>query len=171
MYCSACGQPTDPYQPYCPRCGRQVTAIPTVPPVPWTWSRVHRHVHTLGILWIVYAGWVLLHWVMVVPFLSGMVGGWFPFHHGFDGFVFPFQNMPWFIPLITVILAGRAILCLVAGYALLRRYPWARTLAIVTAVLTLIRPITGTVLAIYTLWVLLPGASGQEYQQIATPSV
>lgn len=171
MYCSACGQPMDPYQPYCPRCGRQMTAIPTAPPPPWVWSRVHRHVHTLGILWLAYAGWTLLHWMLVAPFLSGMVGGWFPFHRGFDGFVFPFEHMPWFIPLITIILAFRAILCLVTGFALLRRYPWARALAIVTAFLTLIRPITGTILAIYTLWVLLPGASGQEYDQIATPSL
>jgi hypothetical protein len=44
-------------------------------------------------------------------------------------------------------------------------------LAIVTAFLTLIRPFTGTALAIYTLWVLLPGASGQEYDQIAEPSL
>ena len=171
MYCSACGQPMDPYQAYCPRCGRQMTAIPTAPPPAWNWSRVHRHVHTLGILWLAYAGWTLLHWIMVAPFLSGMVHGWFPFHRGFDGFTFPFEHVPWFIPMITIILAGRAILCLVTGYALLRRYPWARALAIVTAILTLIRPITGTALAIYTLWVLLPGASGQEYHQIATPSV
>jgi hypothetical protein len=172
MYCSACGQPMDPYQAYCPRCGRQATAVPTAPPPPWIWSRVHRHVHTLGILWIVYAGWTLLHWVMVVPFLSGMFRGWIPFGHGYDGFyAFPFAHMPWFVPMITMILAGRAILSLVAGYALLRRYPWARALAIVTAFLTLIRPITGTILAIYTLWVLLPGASGQEYDQIATPSL
>ncbi|MGA7522442.1 MAG: zinc ribbon domain-containing protein [Acidobacteriaceae bacterium] len=170
MYCSACGQPMDPYQPYCPRCGRQTTAIPTAPPPPWTWSRVHRHVHTLGILWIAYAGWTLLQWMMVVPFLGGFFHGFGPpFHRGFDGFVFPFENMPWFIQMITVILAGRAILSLVTGYALLRRYPWARVLGIVTAFLTLIKPFTGTALAIYTLWVLLPSASGQEYEQIATP--
>ncbi len=171
MYCSVCGQPMDPYQPYCSRCGRQATAIPAVPPQPWIWSRVHRHVHTLGILWIAYAGWTLLHWMMVAPFLSGMFR-WFPFDHGYDGFyAFPFTHLPWFIPMVTMILAGRAILCLVTGYALLRRYPWARALAIVTAFLTLIRPITGTALAIYTLWVLLPSASGQEYQQITTPTV
>jgi len=70
-----------------------------------------------------------------------------------------------------VILAGRAILCIVTGWALLKRYPWARALAIVTAILTLIRPFTGTALAIYTLWVLLPSASGQEYHQIASPSL
>lgn len=168
MFCSACGQPMDAYQPYCPRCGRQATAIPTAPPPPWTWSRVHRHVHTLGILWIAYAGWTLLQWMMVAPFLSGMFHGFGPFGRGFDG-LFPFEHMPWFIPMITVILAGRAILCLVTGFALLRRYPWARALALVTAFLTLIRPFTGTALAIYTLWVLLPAPSGQEYEQIATP--
>jgi hypothetical protein len=41
----------------------------------------------------------------------------------------------------------------------------------VAAFLTLVRPLLGTSLAIYTLWVLLPGASGQEYDQIATPSL
>ena len=39
-------------------------------------------------------------------------------------------------------------------------------LAIVCAFLTLIRPFLGTALAIYTLWVLLPSASGQEYEQL-----
>jgi len=79
--------------------------------------------------------------------------------------------MSWLLPVITVVLAGRVVLCVVTGIALLRRAPWARVLAIVTAFLTLIRPFTGTALAIYTLWVLLPGASGQEYDQIAEPSL
>jgi len=169
MYCSACGQPIDAYQPYCPRCGRQVTPIATPTPPPWIWTRVHRHVHTLGILWIAYAGWTVLQWMMVVPFLSGMFHDW-GFGHGFDGFYsFPFLRVPWLIPMITMVLAARAVLCLVTGIALLRRTSWARVLALITAFLTLIRPITGTALAIYTLWVLLPGASGQEYDQIAMP--
>lgn len=172
MYCSACGQPIDAYQPFCPRCGRQVTPIATQAPPPWVWTRVHRHVHSLGILWIAYAGWTLLRWMMVVPFLAGIFHNWnFPFGHGLDGFYswygFPFARMPWFIPMVTAILAARAVLCVVTGIALLRRASWARALAIVTAFLTLIRPFTGTALAIYTLWVLLPSASGQEYEQIS----
>lgn len=170
MYCSACGQPIDPYQPLCPRCGRQVTAIPTPLPPPYLWSRVHRHVHTLGILWIAWAAWSLLSWIMVLPFLSGVFHGWgFPFQHGPDFYFFPFAHMPWFLPMITAVLAARVVLCLVTGVALLRRRPWARALAILTAFLTLIKPITGTILAIYTLWVLLPGASGQEYDRLAAP--
>lgn len=177
MYCSACGQPMDAYQPFCPRCGRQATPIATPTPPPWIWTRVHRHVHTLGILWIVYAGWMMLHWMLVVPFLAGIFRG-MPFQHVFEEYApympfdrLPFLHMPWFLGLVTAALAVRAVLCLVTGIALLRRSPWARVLAIVTAFLTLIRPITGTALAIYTLWVLLPGASGQEYEQIAAPQL
>lgn len=169
MYCSACGQPIDPYQPYCPRCGRQVTPIMTPTPPPWISTRVHRHLHTLGILWIVYAGWILMGWLIALPFLSGIFHGWSgPWGHGgmWYGFHFPFSGMPWFVPLVTAILTVRAILCVITGIALLRRASWGRVLGIVTAVLTLIRPITGTILAIYTLWVLVPGASGQEYDQM-----
>lgn len=172
MYCSACGQPMDPYQPYCPRCGRQTTPIATAPPAPWVWSRVHRHVHTLGILWIAYGVWTMLQWMVMVPFLSGVFRGWgFPWGHGYEGFHyhFPFEHMPWLLPMITMILAGRAALSLITGIALLRRASWARMLAIVTAFLTLVRPLSGTLLAIYTLWVLLPSASGQEYDRIAAP--
>ncbi len=76
MYCSACGQAMDAYQPYCPRCGRQATPIATAPPPPWVWTRVHRHVHTLGILWVVYAGYILLMWAVALPFLAGVFHGW-----------------------------------------------------------------------------------------------
>jgi len=173
MYCSACGQPIDPYQPVCPRCGRQTTPIATPTPPPWIWTRVHRHVHTLGILWIAYGALTLLSWMVAVGVLTGFSHEWgFPFAHGFDGFyTFPFGHIPWLLPLITIILAGRAVLCFVTGLALLRRASWARVLALVTAFLTLIRPFLGTALAVYTLWVLLPGASGAEYEQIATPSL
>ena len=74
--------------------------------------------------------------------------------------------LPWFI---TLLVCGRAFLAAITGIGLLRRAPWARTLAIVTSFLTLIKPLTGTVLAIYTLWVLLPAPSRQEYEQIAVP--
>lgn len=170
MYCSACGQAMDAYQPYCPRCGRQATPIATQPAPPWVWTRVHRHVHTLGILWVVYAGYILLAWAAALPFLTGVFHGWMgPWNmgHMHEGFNFPFSHMPWFVPLITVILTIRAILSAVAGIALLRRASWGRVMAIVMAVLALIHPLLGTALGIYTLWVLAPGMSGQEYEQMA----
>jgi hypothetical protein len=166
VYCSACGQPQDAFQTICQKCGRQVVPIASPAPVQYGHTRVHRHVHTLAILWIAYSLWVLLHWAIAVGFLAGALSNW-GIGHGFDGlYPFPFRHATWLVPLITGVLVGRVILCIVTGISLLRRAPWARTLAIVTAFLTLIRPLTGTVLAIYTLWVLLPSASGQEYEQI-----
>ena len=46
---------------------------------------------------------------------------------------------------------------------------WARILAIILAFLSLIHVPFGTALGIYTLWVLLPASSEQEYQRIARP--
>jgi hypothetical protein len=173
MYCSACGQAIDAYQPYCPRCGRQVTPISTATPPPWVWTRVHRHLHTLGILWVVYAGWMMLHWMLVMPFLAGMFHGW-PMDHALRVYGpylwfgrFPFGRMPWFLEMITALLAVRAIVSVIVGIALLRRASWGRVLAIIMAVLTLIHPLLGLILAIYTLWVLVPGGSRQEYDQMA----
>jgi hypothetical protein len=55
----------------------------------------------------------------------------------------------------------------VAGIALLRRASWARVFAIVVSFLMLVHPIFGTALGIYSLWVLLPALSGQEYERLA----
>ena len=56
---------------------------------------------------------------------------------------------------------------LLTGYALLTRQPWGRILAIVFGILALIHFPLGTALGIYTLWVLAPRASGDEYAALA----
>jgi hypothetical protein len=171
MYCGGCGQLIPPGQQFCPNCGRPVVqAVPTpATPAPWFYTRVHRHIQSLSILWIAYAAWTLLSWLAAMSIFSGVFGHYFGhWNHGPWG-EYPFNNMPWFIPLITVIVIGRAVLSLVTGLALVYRAPWARILAIVAAFLTVIKPITGTALAIYTLWVLLPSPSSQEYDQLVRP--
>jgi uncharacterized membrane protein (DUF2068 family) len=65
-----------------------------------------------------------------------------------------------------MLLAG-SILGLVTGWGLLQREPWARGLAVVMACLNLVHMPFGTILGIYTLWVLLPAASEQEYRSVA----
>ena len=144
--------------------------IATATPPPWIWTRVHRHVHSLGILWLVYAGYTLLMWMMFVPFMAGMFHNWGIHGTPWEGFNLPFAHMPWLIPLITVVTLARGVLCVATGIGLLRRASWARMLAIVVAFLTLIKLPFGTALGIYTLWVLLPGASGQEYEQLQVTS-
>jgi hypothetical protein len=157
----------DVSQTICQKCGRQSAPIASYAPVSYPRNRVHRHVQTVAILWIAYSLWILLHWAIAVGVLAGVFANWSHIGHGFDGiYGFPFFHASWLVPIISAVLVGRAILCLVTGISLLRRAHWARILAIVTAFLALIHPFTGTVLGIYTLWVLLPSASGQEYEQM-----
>jgi len=59
------------------------------------------------------------------------------------------------------------VLGFVAAIGLLERHEWARTLAIVLAVIALVHPLLGTALGIYTLWVLLPSDSDQEWRRMA----
>ena len=53
---------------------------------------------------------------------------------------------------LLVVLGGPG---LAAGYGLLHRKPWARMLALVLGILNLVNIPIGTVMGVYTLWVLL----------------
>jgi hypothetical protein len=66
--------------------------------------------------------------------------------------------------MLSLVLAGIGF---VVGFGLMERRPWARTMAIVVGIITLLNPILGTVLGIYTLWVLLPGDAEVEYGKIS----
>lgn len=129
-------------------------------------SRVARHVQTLGILWTVFAVYSVLRWLLLVPFLRHIFGSrmWMP---GMDMGYGPFHPGGWLLEFISVMVVGRAILSLAVGIALLTRQSWGRIFAVILAVLTLIKPVLGTALAIYTLWVLLSRNADQDYAEIA----
>ncbi|MFT4112546.1 zinc ribbon domain-containing protein [Silvibacterium sp.] len=184
MFCSACGQPISPGQGFCTRCGRPaVAAAAGTPPANWQAAqayaaqpyptqagvilgRVQRHLQSLSVLWIAYAVWTLFQWGIAMSFFGGFFGNYFGhWHHGPFGDM-PMAHMAWLGPVISITLFGRAVLYVVTGIGLSRRAPWARVLAIVTAFLTIWKLFLGTALAIYTLWALMPSASGEEYRQI-----
>jgi hypothetical protein len=135
--------------------------------------RVQRNLQTLGILWCVFAayrilGGVIGMFVLRVFTLRGFSGDW-PLNDHFFGTSGP----AWvgaILPLIAVYTVVMAVLAALVGYSLLTRRPWGRTLAIVVGILTLLKPLFGTALGIYTLWVLAPGASGLEYDVMADQS-
>jgi hypothetical protein len=162
MFCSGCGQPIAPYQQACAHCGKP--AIPATAAGYFPYSRVQRHVHTLAILWLVYSIFTILAWFVAIPFLGFIFS-----HHGmFHGGAFPFpMSMGWIIPFVTVVLYIRSGLGLLVGIGLLRRERWARPLALVVGILMLLKVPFGTALGIYTLWVLAPVQSGQEYDMVA----
>jgi hypothetical protein len=156
MYCDRCGTNLPGDVRFCPSCGRQFGAAAPPPPAV---SRVSGNLRTLAILWMVYSAFRVLPGL----FLQSM-----------DSYGWPFMNnAPFFVHGILRTVSGVFIVTgvagLIAGWGLMERQSWARILAIILAFLSLIHIPFGTAIGIYTLWVLLPAASEQEYQRIARP--
>jgi hypothetical protein len=179
MVCQGCGALVADGVHFCSRCGAQVVAAQPMytaypqPPVPMAAPRVQRNLQTLGILWCVFGAYRVLSGLMGMFFLRA-----FAFRN-FGGFDWPFNNhyhgmehswMGALLPVVAFYTVVMAALAAFVGYSLLTRRPWGRTFAIVVGILTLLKPLFGTALGIYTLWVLAPGASGLEYDAIADRS-
>lgn len=154
MFCDRCGTALQEFQRFCPRCGKGVGAVPLMP----VESRIAGHVRLLGIFWLAISAFRLLPGLALVSI----------FRFGFPFFT---PGVPDFVHgmmrgLGGLLLAG-AVVGIVAGWGLLERQPWARMLAIVLGCFSLLDMPFGTALGIYTLWVLLPARSEEEYRQIA----
>jgi hypothetical protein len=143
-----------------------VAAQPTYAAYPLPSPRVQRNLQPLGILWCVFGAYRLIGGLVGMFFLRTFT------MHGFEGNGWPFGRewMASLLPFIAVYTVCVAALALLVGYSLLTRRPWGRMVAIVVGVLTLLKPLLGTALGIYTLWVLAPSASAAEYDAIADRS-
>ena len=173
MVCQACGSALEPGGRFCPRCGAQIVAPPPQAPPPQYAAyapmpylpRVQRHLQTLGTLWCIYAVYRIVTTVFGLFFVRAMMShrwgsDWPMGHHwGWGG------GPPWMhlMPFIMAMAVASAVFALFVGYSLLTRQTWGRVLAIVAGVLVLFKPLLGTALGIYTLWVLVPSASAMEY--------
>jgi hypothetical protein len=95
------------------------------------------------------------------------------FGHGwFDdyGWGFPFGGfLPAILSTLGMISLVLAVLGFAVGFGLMERRPWARTLAIIAGIISLLHPVLGTALGIYTLWVLLPAEAESEYVKMSAP--
>jgi len=80
---------------------------------------------------------------------------------------------------VGLLMAALGLPGLLAGYGLLTRKPWARVLAIVVGILSLLNFPIGTAIGIYTLWVLTqpvatdtsPSTPAGKYQPPYSPEV
>ena len=145
-------------QNFCPSCGRSFASAQALPAGQHT--RVASHLKTLGILWLAYS---ILHLIPTGAMLIfGTVGPPWWRHEA---------HVPPFVGPMIVALGGLgavlALLGILAGWGLLERRSWARSVAIVLGCLALLSIPFGTALGIYTLWVLIPAASKQEYRGMA----
>ena len=146
MYCDNCGTAFSNGQSFCQACGKPIVEFAAKPVSGSTAcvGRVSRHVHTLGMLTIVGS---VLGMVRVLP-RFGLHFFWMP--HS------------WGVWSVFFAAAGVA-----AGIGLIQRQSWARPLALVVNTLAMVHVPFGTLLGLYTLWVLLPRRSEMEYRQIA----
>jgi zinc-ribbon domain len=181
MYCANCGRQVQEGQKYCNSCGQPTAGsrssttgaapplrVPPplpVPPMPQAGirppCRLEQHLRILGVLWLVVSI------LRIIPALTLMGFG----HFGFP-FLFPgrFQFPGFLVPIlggIGAFLSVTAVAGLAAGWGLLDRRSWARTLAIVLGIIKLIEFPIGTALGIYTLWVLVSPGAEIEYRRIA----
>ncbi|HUJ22327.1 MAG TPA: zinc ribbon domain-containing protein [Bryobacteraceae bacterium] len=164
MYCIYCGAQIQPDQRFCGACGRPATPES---PAPGGGGRPASHLRALGILWIAFSAIHLLRGggrllgLRVVRIIGHVWSDDVPWAWPLGGV---FSSMFGLVAVLAFLLAIAGFL---AGFGLLEHRSWARSLAIVLAVIALLSPILGTALGIYTLWVLLPDRSEAEYRQMA----
>jgi hypothetical protein len=165
MFCSGCGQALGPGQAFCAACGRP--AVGVIPPVPGFEFQLENYagkVKTLSILWYVYAGLTLILGFAAISFL----------HAFFNGALGNLMHGPpppaWLAPLIlrfaipAILL--RSALAFAAGWGLMDRSSWGRIMAIVAAILSLLKFPFGTALGIWTLVMLLGYRNARLYEQL-----
>jgi hypothetical protein len=165
MFCSGCGQAIEPGQGFCPRCGRPVA--PIVPPgfdPRFVLSSYAGKVRVLGILWLVWAGLSLIFGfaglAFAHAFLSGAFGSWM------HGPMPPTWVFPVALHFAWLFLASRVVLAAVAGWGLLEHTEWGRIVAIIAAIVSLIKIPFGTALGIATLIILLGYRNSTLYEQL-----
>lgn len=165
MFCSGCGRTLDQGQIVCPQCNRPVA--PPVPPVPgfeFLLAGYASKVRVLGILWLVYAGITLIFGIVGLAFAHAFLSGGFgPFTHGHMP---PMWIFPGLLRFAWVFMLGRTVLAAVAGWGLLERTQWGRIVAIIAAILSLIRIPLGTALGIATLIILIGARNWMLYDDL-----
>lgn len=156
MYCVRCGREVQDRDTFCPGCARPVNE-PVSPLMPRQ-SRIAGHVRLLGIFWVAISVFRLLPGLIILAI----------FHSGFP---FAGEEVPEFVvgilQMVGIAFLAAGAVGIIAGWGLLERRSWARTLAIILGFVGLLEMPLGTALGIYTLWVLLPAQSEEEYRQIA----
>jgi len=159
MFCDQCGAQLQAGQARCVRCGKPVTG-----PLEYGRNRVREHVKLVGILWMAYSAMHVVGGVVVLLVSKLVIGR---LGHMPDGP--PPEVMAWLPALVSAIgwlILAKAAVGIITGWGLLQREDWARIVALVMGFVALLSVPVGTALGIYTLWVLLPSQSEDEYRAL-----
>jgi hypothetical protein len=161
MFCDGCGAAVQPGQAFCSRCGKQVLG----PVAAWEprAGRVQGHVHLLGILWLSVSAFNTIAGVILYVLANTL----FAHLHEMGAPKAPTSFVRPLLSVIALTLWTKAAGGFLAGWGLLHREPWARVVALVLGFIALFHIPFGTAVGVYTLWVLLPAQSQQEYDALA----
>jgi hypothetical protein len=160
MFCDQCGTQLQAGQSSCLRCGKPIVGPSQLRP-----NRVQEHIRLVGILWMAYSALHVVGGVVLIVLARTLFGGAFHIPNGP-----PPEITQWLRPLIEFIgwlILAKAAAGFIAGWGLLQRESWARIVALVVGFVALLNVPLGTALGIYTLWVLLPSQSDQEYKAVS----
>jgi len=181
--CPQCGHEVPPSSGACPYCaGKEQTGeqpagevaggepSATAPPLALMIAppsgRVASHLRMLMVLWLAQGvlrvlslipGLLLWFPATMPPGIALGMGSLYQFHS-------PLTGAGWAFLLVSTAWTAA---CLLVAWGLLDRARWARTYTIVVSAIWLLDFPLGTALSIYTLWVLLPESSENEYRQLA----
>jgi len=161
MFCDGCGTAVQAGQPFCSNCGKQIIGpVAIAQPRP---GRVQAHVHLLGILWLAFSAFNAVGGVILLILGNAL----FPHLHEMGapsdvpvGFLSALFNT------LGIFVLAKAACGFIAGYGLTKYDAWARVVALVLAFISLFNIPFGTAIGVYTMWVLLPGQSQQEYDAL-----
>jgi hypothetical protein len=158
MFCDGCGVVVQPGQAFCSKCGKQIIGFVGSP----VRGRVESHAHLLGILWLALSAMNSLGGMVLL-----LLGGTFFPHMREMGRIPPDVPVGFLTSLFTVLgilILAKSAVGFLAGWGLLHREAWARVIVLVLAFISLFNVPFGTALGVYTMWVLLPEQSQQEYE-------
>lgn len=163
MFCDKCGAQLGTNQRFCGACGAEVapSGLPTQA------SRISRHLHLLGVLWVAYSALGLIGAAVLMVLGRTLFAPGSGVVHGSPDFpglpIFLHSLFHFLFILVLIKSAGGAL----AGFGLLNRQTWARPLALVWSFLAMLNIPFGMALGIYTLWVLMSYNADEEYRRIA----
>jgi hypothetical protein len=156
MFCDGCGTAVQPGQAFCSRCGKQIVGPVTV--MQQRPGRVQGNLHLLGIFWFAISAFNAVIGVVLYILANTLLapGG----TAGAPAFLRPLLSV------VAIFVLAKAACGFIAGWGLLQREPWARVIALVLGFISLFNVPFGTAVGVYTLWVLLPAQSQEEYDAL-----
>jgi hypothetical protein len=125
-------------------------------------GRVQGHVHLLGIVWLAISAFNTIGGVVLYILANTL----FAHLHELGAPEAPTSFLRPLLSVVAIFVLAKAACGFIAGWGLLQREPWARIIALVLGFIALFNIPFGTAVGVYTLWVLLPAQSEQEYGAI-----